>query len=220
MTQVVGFGAGGHAKVVIEILRARGGFDVIGLLDSNARLHGTTVAGVPVLGDDGLAASLGPRGVRHAFIGLGGAASTWPRRHLFGAVQDRGFEIVTAIHPAATVSPSAEIGVGATIMAGAIVNAGAVLGENVILNTGAIVEHDCAIGAHAHVATGARLAGGVTVGEGAHIGIGASIRQQITVGRHAVVGAGAVVIDHVPDGAVVVGVPARVLRQGNESWSI
>ena len=216
MTRIIGFGAGGHAKVVIEILRALGGFDIVGLLDSNPRLLGTSVIGVPVVGDDTLAPMLAQQGIRHALIGLGGAASTWPRRRLFDLVQGQDLELVTAVHPAAIVSPSAVIGGGATIMAGAIVNAGTVLGPNVIVNTGAVVEHDCTIGAHVHVATGARLAGGVTVGEGAHIGIGASIRQNITIGRLAVVGAGAVVVSDVPDEVVVVGVPARMLRQVQE----
>lgn len=217
MTRVIGFGAGGHAKVVIEILRALGGFDIVGLLDPSPALRGTTVIGVPVVGDDDLAAGLVRDGVRHAFIGLGSGSSTLPRRRLFDLACGYDLELVTAVHPSAVVSPSATIGPGVTIMAGAVVNAGASIGTHVIVNTGAIVEHDCRLGAHAHVATGARLAGGVTVGEGAHIGIGASVRQNITIGRLAVVGAGAVVVTDVADGVVVVGVPARMLRQVQEA---
>jgi UDP-perosamine 4-acetyltransferase len=75
-----------------------------------------------------------------------------------------------------------------------------------------VVEHDCEIGDHVHVSVGARLGGGVRVGEATLIGLGAIVRHGISVGRMSIVGAGAVVVDDVPDGVVVVGTPARVVR--------
>jgi len=212
MIPVIGFGAGGHAKVVIEILRLATGFEIVGLLDRNVKLRGSDVLGVPVLGDDSFASALAARGVRHAFVGIGGTASTCARRRVFDRVRELGFDVVSAVHPSAVVSPSAVVGAGATIMAGVVVNASAMFGVDVTVNTGAVVEHDCRLGDHVHVATGARLAGGVTVLDGAHVGVGATIRQGMTIGRRSVVGAGAVVVDDVADGVIVVGVPARVLR--------
>jgi len=209
MIPVVGFGAGGHAKVVIEVLRSRGEYKIVGLLEARRELRGTTVLGVEVLGNDSLMGELKQRGIEHAFIGVGTVGNAQPRRELYEKVLSSGFEIVAAIHAAAVVSSSAQIGVGPTIMAGAIVNANAVIGDNVIVNTGAIVEHDCVIGDHTHIATGARLAGGVQVGPGSHIGIGAVVRQEIRIGAGAIVGAGAVVVKDVPDGKTVIGVPAK-----------
>lgn len=211
MIAVVGFGAGGHAKVVIEILRSMKQFEIVGLLDAKRELWGTSVLGVEVMGDDSLMSELKARGIDHAFIGVGTVGDARARRELYEKVSNGGFEIVTAVHAAAIVSPSATIGSGPTIMAGAIVNANAVLGANVIVNTGAIIEHDCVVGDHTHVATGARLAGGVQVGPGAHIGIGAVVRQEIRIGAGAIVGAGAVVVRDVPEEKTVIGVPARVL---------
>ncbi len=213
MLQVIGLGAGGHAKVVMEILKLVGGYELVGLLDPKQELWNTRVSGIPVLGDDNLLPKLYNGGVRHAFIGLGTIGDTNPRRELYEKARSYGFQIVRAIHPQAIVSSSAVIGDGPTIMAGAIINANARLGDNVIVNTGAIVEHDCIVGNHVHIATGAQLASTVHVGEGSHIGLGASIRQCIHIGRNAIVGAGAVVIDNVPDNVVVVGVPARILRK-------
>lgn len=62
-----------------------------------------------------------------------------------------------------------------------------------------------------HISPNAALAGNILVKKGAHIGIGANIIQGITIGENAVVGAGAVVLNDVPDQAVVVGSPARVI---------
>jgi UDP-perosamine 4-acetyltransferase len=210
MIPVVGFGAGGHAKVVIEIVRAMQEYEIVGLLETNKELRGTKVLGVEVLGDDSMIDELLARGVRHAFIGVGSVGDSHPRRQLFEKVSAAGFHIVPAIHAAAVISPSATIGAGPTIMAGAIVNAGSLIGDNVIVNTGAILEHDCQIGGHSHIATGARLAGRVQVGKCSHIGAGAVVRQDIRIGSEAIVGAGAVVVRDVPDGTTVMGVPARI----------
>ena len=209
MIPVVGFGAGGHAKVVIEVLRSMLTYEIVGLLDTQLE-RGANILGVEVLGDDSLMAELKERGIEHAFIGVGTVGDAQPRRQLYQKVVGAGLQIVPAIHAAAVVSVSAQIGVGPTIMAGAIVNANAVIGDNVIVNTGAIVEHDCVIGDHTHIATGARLAGGVHVGPGSHIGIGAVVRQEIKIGEGAIVGAGAVVVRDVPPGTTVIGVPARI----------
>lgn len=213
MKQAIGLGAGGHAKVIIEILRLRGEFEVVGLLDANAKVHGASVLDVPVLGDDTLMPELLAGGVRHAFVGLGSTGDNRPRAALYTMARDNGFEVIAAIDPRSIISSSATIGEGAIIMAGAIINAATRIGDNVIVNTGAIIEHDCSIGNHVHVATGARLGGGVTVLDGAHVGLGAGIRQGSRVGRNAVVGAGAVVTQDVADNATVVGVPARPLKR-------
>jgi sugar O-acyltransferase (sialic acid O-acetyltransferase NeuD family) len=211
--RVIGLGAGGHAKVVIEILRSYESYELVGLLDPKPELRGKSVLGVPVLGDDGLLPALKGGGVGHFFVGLGGVGDTRPRRRLFELALRHGMKPVDAIHPQAIISPSAVLGEGVTIMPGAVVNAGARLGANVIVNTGAIVEHDCVIGDHVHIATGARLASTVHVGDGAHIGAGATVLQCVRVGESALVGAGAVVIGDVSPGTTVAGCPAQVLQR-------
>lgn len=212
MNKVIGLGAGGHAKVVIETLRLVGNFELAGLIDPKRELWNTEVLGVRVLGDDDLLPELYSQGIHHAFIGLGSVGNSQPRRNLYEKACQQGFQIAPAIHPQAIVSRSAEIGDGPTIMAGAVINASARLGDNVIINTGAIIEHDCVIGNHVHIATGAKLASGVNVSTGAHIGAGATVRQSITIGEGAIVGAGSVVVKDVLPSSVVVGIPAHSLQ--------
>lgn len=225
MKSVIGLGAGGHAKVVIEALRLTGGHQIVGLLDPNQQLWHNGILGVPVLGDDGLLPDLFRQGVDLVFVGLGGAGDTRPRQRLYEHARTLGFGVIQTIHPQAVVSPSSESGDGLTVMARAVINADARLGENVIVNTGAIVEHDCTVGDHVHIATGAVLTSSVAVGDGAHIGAGATVRQCVTIGEGSIVGAGAVVVKDIEPWTIVVGVPARVLKrreagevkQGSES---
>ena len=142
MMRVVGIGAGGHAKVVIDILRLMGGYEIVGLLDADKELWGTDVLGVRVMGDDSRLPQLYEQGVRDAFIGVGTVGDTQPRMRLYETARKQGFQIVRAIHPRAVVAPSAKIGEGLTVMAGAVINPDACLGDNVIVNTAAVVEHD------------------------------------------------------------------------------
>jgi UDP-perosamine 4-acetyltransferase len=212
-TKVIGLGAGGHAKVVIEILLANKRYVLHGLLDINSNLHGKTVLSIPVLGGDELLPSLRKQGISHFFVGLGSIGDTSPRRRLFDLASMNKMRAVEVIHPKAIISPSAFFGEGVTINACAVINADAKLGKNIIINTGAIVEHDCRIGDHVHIATGAHLASSVNVGDGAHIGIGAVVKQGIKIGKGAVIGAGGVVIKDVPSNTTVTGVPARPLTK-------
>jgi UDP-perosamine 4-acetyltransferase len=210
---VIGLGAGGHAKVVIEILKLDKRFDIEGMLDLNPELHGTEILEIPVLGDDSEITKLLEKGIRHFFVGLGSTSDAAPRKRLYQRAIEGGMQPVDAVHPAAIVSPTARFGRGVTVMANAVINASVILGENVIINTGAVVEHDCVLGDHVHIATGARLASTVEVGDMAHIGVGASVRQLIKIGDGAVVGAGAVVVKDVPAGQTVVGNPARPIEK-------
>jgi UDP-perosamine 4-acetyltransferase len=212
-TKVIGLGAGGHAKVVIEALLSKHEYHLVGLLDPNETLYGQKILNIPVIGSDEQLPALIQQGITKSFVGVGSVGNADLRRRLFMLGKAHRLEPLTIIHPQAVVSPSAHLGEGTVVFAGAVINAEARIGENVIINTGAIVEHDCMIGDHAHIATGARLAGAVTVGAGAHIGAGATVRQRIKIGENAVVGAGAVVVKNVVDGITVIGIPAKPLSK-------
>jgi len=206
------FGGGGHAKVLVESLRAGNSALSLVILDQDTSCWGHQVLDVSILGDDSLLPQLIADGARFFAVGVGGVGDNEPRRRLFEHAISRGLEPLTIKHPSSVCSRWAMIGAGCQLLPGCIVNAGANLGRNAIVNSGAIVEHDCRIGDHVHVASGAVLASTVTVGAGAHIGCGAAIRQLISVGEGATVAAGAVVINDVPPRVTVAGVPARQME--------
>lgn len=208
---VVVLGAGGHARVLVDLLRRCGSLEPIALLDRDPALLGERVLGVEVIGDDGALDRFDPEQVE-LVNGVGSTRSTEARRSLFLHCRDLGFRFATLVHPAAIVARDVVLGEGSQVLAAAVINTGARIAEDCIVNTGALVEHDCRISAHAHVASGAVLAGNVTIHEGAHVGAGATLIQGVTVGSRSVIGAGAVVLRDVEDDAVVAGVPARVIE--------
>ncbi len=200
---IVVCGAGGHGKVVADML-VTAGARVLGFADDR-RAVGEKVLGLPVVGP---LASLEPGGIGIA-LGVGDNAA---RERVAAELVARGHRLVTAIHPSAVVSRFATIEEGAVLMALAVVNPDARIGRGAIVNTGAVVEHDCVVGPFAHVSPNGTLAGGCHLGELAHLGAGASMIPLTRVGDRSIVGGGAVVIRDLPADVVAAGVPARVLR--------
>ena len=208
---IIGYGAGGHARSLLEAIASGGRYEVVALVDDDPRLEGTTVLGVPVaLGPHALEA-LREQGVPQAFVGVGGVRTPDVREQAFRTLESAGFALPEIVHVSAVISPRAEIGRGAQILALAVVNAAAVIGDGAIVNTGAIVEHDCAVGHSAHLGPRAVLGGDVVVGDGAHVGMGAVVVEGVSVGAGAFIAAGAVVVGDVAAGARVAGVPARAM---------
>lgn len=205
MERLILFGAGGHAKVVLDAL-LRGGREVVGLIDDDPAATGRLVLGLPVLGTRAVLASEWPGAAIIPALGVNAA-----RAALLDWLRDTPHPIASAVHPQAVVGAGVEIGGGSFLAAGAVVNPDTRLGDGVIVNTCASVDHDCRIGRAAHIAPGARLCGGVSVGDETLVGTGAIVIPGISIGARAVIGAGSVVVRDVPDGARVAGNPARAM---------
>ncbi|ALA81066.1 acetyltransferase [Stenotrophomonas maltophilia] len=207
MSRVAVVGAGGHAKVIIDLLRG-GGHEVVACLDAGR--VGQVVNGVPVLGDERVQLPLlKDQGVDAVFVALG---DNRLRRKVAAAVTAAGLEMIPAVGRSAVISPSARIGQGCAIMEGAILNADVVVHDFAIINTNASVDHDCVVGAFAHVAPGSTLAGGVEVGASVFLGAGTRVIPGIKIADGATVGAGGVVVRDIDSTGTWVGVPARQIK--------
>lgn len=206
---IVLLGAGGHASVLAELIKAAGEYKIYGYFDPNMK-KGLIIEGVPVLGSDGHLALVRKK-VRNACIAVGSIHNTSVRRRLFKKAKSLGFKVPFLIHPRSIVASTVDLTEGAQIMAGVVLQPHCRIGENTIINTGSIIEHDCLIGSDVHICPGTVVSGGCSVEDGAFIGSGAVVIQGIKIGRNAVVGAGSVVIKDVPAGEKVCGVPAKVL---------
>ena len=203
------YGAGGHGKVVADILVACKDVRLAGFVDDQEELRSKSVLGLPVFGD-GHWLQKEARSIR-IVVALG-VGDNYARHRVAEKCLNSGMQLATLIHPAATVSKSAQLGRGTVVMAQAVINPGAVTGDGVIVNSGAVVEHDVEIGAFAHVSPNAALGGAARLGKFSHLGIGAMVIQSVSIGIHSVVGAGSVVIRNIPDRTVAFGVPAEIHR--------
>ena len=124
------------------------------------------------------------------------------------------------IEPGAVIREKVEIGEGAVIMMGAVINIGAVIGKGTMIDMGTILGGRATVGDYCHIGAGTVLAGvvepasadPVVVEDHVLIGANAVVIEGIRIGRGAVVAAGSVVIENVPENAVVAGSPARIVK--------
>ena len=197
-TKVLLQGGGGHAKVVLDLLLGEG-IVVPALVD--AKFTGD-MFGVPRMKE------YDPTFERDAFVIVAIGDNAIRKR----VAESTKHTFTNAIHRSAIISSSVTLGLGNMILHGAIVQAQSTIGNHVIINTGAQVDHDCVVEDFAHIAPRVVLCGNVTVGEGTLIGAGATVIPGKKIGKWATIGAGAVVVKDIPDFAVAVGHPARIIK--------
>lgn len=202
---VVIIGAGGHAKVIADIIE-KSGDKIIGFLDddnSKKEVYGYKVIGKindchKFVSED-----------TYFIIAIG---NNYLRKKIHDEYK---LKLYTAIHPTAVIARGVTIGAGTAIMANVCINADATIGGNCIINTGAIIEHDNIINDYVHVSPNATLAGTVTVGELTHIGAGATVINNKNITAETIIGAGAVVVKDIKEKGTYIGVPAKLKNEGN-----
>jgi UDP-perosamine 4-acetyltransferase len=205
---VIVLGAGGHAKVLIDIIEAGNEYYVEAVIGREEEPV-DAVLGYPVRKGDSCLPDYLKEGICSVVIGIGGYSDNKKRTETYLKCKEMGFEIVSLIHPTAVVSASAVLGGGVVLFAGVIINPEVRIGNNVIIATGSTIDHETVIEDNVLVSAGVTVGAGNTIKESALLALGAKIISRVTIGRNALVAAGAVVISDVPDNARVFGVPAR-----------
>src|SRR3954469_2602729 len=127
-------GAGGHGKVVLEILRAARQHTPIGFLDADPALANTTLADLPVFGPLNLLPKLKGK-AKAASVAIGDNRA---RQGYAAKLAAAGLELITAVHPSATLASTAKIGRNVVIAAGAVIGTEAIISDSAIINTGAL----------------------------------------------------------------------------------
>lgn len=206
MAEIVVVGGGGHATVVVSVLK-KSGYTVLGYTD--AKNHGD-ILGAPYLGDDlALSELVQAHPGCQAILGVGKTDESSSRSQLQSQVRALGFIFPVVVSPAAVVNEHVTVGAGTVVFDGVVVNTGTAMGDCCILNTSCIVEHGCDLGNNVHVSPGAVLSGGVKIGANCMIGAGAIVIQCVNICPDCLVGAGCTVLEDIPSPGVYVGTPAR-----------
>ena len=180
--RLIGIGAGGHTKMIVDIL--------------NNNLN------IPIIGSDKDLKHLIKR-VKNIFIGMAYLDNTKKNKTIFNKIKKIGYNVINVYHKTATISKTSYYGEGIKVFAGGIINSGSTIESNVLVNTGSIVEHDCHICSHVQIAPGAILGGDVYVGEGSIVGMGAKVIQGVKIGKYCMIGAGSIITKDVPNNTVI-----------------
>jgi sugar O-acyltransferase (sialic acid O-acetyltransferase NeuD family) len=198
--------ASGLAREALAVIRTHGLFDVVGIVDDDEALHGTSVDGVPVLGplealagrrDAQVLVCAGKGRAREAIVDRLDALGVGPTRY------------ATLVHPGVEVPDGCAVGDGSIVLAGVVLTTAVTLGVHVVVMPNVTLTHDCVVQDFGTLCAGVALGGGVVVGRGAYVGMNAGVREHRRVGAYATVGMGAVLLRDAPDGETWAGVPAR-----------
>ncbi|MBN1667686.1 MAG: NeuD/PglB/VioB family sugar acetyltransferase [Anaerolineales bacterium] len=201
-TAILIYGAGGHGKACLDLVRAVGGYRVVGFVD-DGRPAGELVMGVPVLGGGEVLSHWFEQGVRLAVNAVGGIGNLAVRVQVFDQLGRAGYACPAVVHPSAVLEPSASLAAGVQVFPQAYVGSEAQVGFGAIINTGAIVSHDCQLGAYTNISPGAILAGAVQIEERVLVGMGTTINLGAHIGRGARIGNGATIKSDLPANGIV-----------------
>ncbi len=197
MKRVIIIGAGGHGKVVADIVKCCGD-EAVGFLDDKS------LDAIPQFNVIGTIQDIGCFDDVWYFPAIGNASI---RESIFA--RHPNVRWYTAIHPTSVVADDITIGHGTCVMANAVVNPGTKIGIGCIINTASTVDHDCTIYDFVHLSPGVHISGTVTVGKNTWIGIGASVVNNVSICDSCIIGAGAIVINDIEYAGTYIGVPAK-----------
>ncbi|MDT2660862.1 acetyltransferase [Enterococcus hulanensis] len=200
--RVVLVGAGGHAKVIFDVLQNLKASEFSFFDD-----HVQTFKGVDYLGTVSDLLNQEQSFFDHAQLVIA-IGNNQVRKDVVEKLSKFDVHYMTIISPSAVVSLSAVIGEGSVVMPNAVLNADCKIGKHCIINTSSIIEHDDSIQDYVHISPGVALAGNVSIYEGTHVGIGACCIQGITIGKWSTIGAGAAVVTNISERALALGIPA------------
>ena len=201
--KVVIIGAGGHAKVIADIIE-KSGDEIVGFLDDNKEIGTTIINEYKVIGDLNNRFTMAVTKENLEFIiAIGDNKKREEISH------SPNLKFYTAIHPSAQIGLDVRIEEGTVVMANVCINSSARIGKHCIINTGAIIEHDNIIEDFVHISPNTSLGGTVKIGESTHVGIGSIVKNNITICKNCTIGAGAVVVKNILEEGTYVGVPAR-----------
>ncbi len=216
MIPLIVFGTGGNSMEIVETVRAINAcspdgprYTCIGFLDDDRSRHGTTLHDLPVLGPISSAREFGAQFVN----GIGGPGNFWLRPAIVAMAGLPAERFETLVHPSASVSSTARLGHGVVVFPQAAIGSLAHVEDHVLVLPNSVVSHDVTVGPHTLIAAGVCISSRVSVGANCYLGTRSCVIGSTRIGDRALVGMGSAVLHDVTEEAVVVGTPARFLRQ-------
>lgn len=203
-------GAGKYGSVYLTYLK-EAGVDILGFLDDNPNEWNKTIDGVPVIGPISKLTVLKEElGIEAVYCPLG---NNRLRVKFLKYAEGLGYHTPNYIHPSVNLSSNVKIGKGVYILLGTNIMPDTVIEDYVMISMGVNVAHHNVLSVGTFLSTGCNFGASIVAQPYTYCGIGSTIMTGLHfLGTDCLIGAGAVVIKDVPDGAVMAGVPAKLIK--------
>ena len=209
MKKIVVIGGGGHAKVVISLLKKTKNYNIVGYLD---KINKNDILGIPYLGNDNLLFELFSSGIKNAVLGLGQIKSAKIRKDIVSKTKKIGFSFPPIISNNAQINEEVSIGNGTVIMDNVVIESGTIIGQYCIVNTSSSINHDCFVDNFSHLAPRTTISGDVKIGQEVFLGTGTIIINNINIENNVVISAGSCVMKSILESGVYRGDPLRKIK--------
>jgi len=210
MKNIIIIGGGGHAKVIISMIKKIQTLNLLGYTDLN---NNGDILGVKYLGSDDIIETYDTN--IKLVLGIGQIKNVVQRKRIVKTFLKKGYDFEYIISPDAIINEDVIIQPGSVIMDNAVIQSGTKIGQYCIINTNASIDHDCIINDFTHIAPGTTVCGSVAIGKECLIGAGSTIINNMTIGDHCIIGAGSTVIKSIGDHRVFYGMKSQ--KNGNDS---
>ncbi|MCX7549974.1 NeuD/PglB/VioB family sugar acetyltransferase [Xanthomarina sp. F2636L] len=202
-------GVGNYTEVIIE-LALDCGYHIKGLYHYNHDRVGETVLGIPIIGCTEDLYLKDINGMQFA-VTMGNNAM---RNEIASKLRNLGAKTPNLIHPRAFISPSATLGQGCFIHLNAKISTNCTLGNDCVIDFNSLVAHHAVLGDACYMSSLAMVGSYCNLGERVLLGMNSLvIPLKLTIGNDCIIGAKANVTKSFPDNCVLIGNPARKIKE-------
>ena len=209
MKEIIVIGGGGHAKVIISILKRLKEYEIGGYTDKKDK---GSILGVKYLGDDSILLNIEEKN-RHSVLGIGQIKTAAVRLKIVESLKKIGYEFPVIIAPTAIINEDVSIAEGSVVMDGVVINTETKIGKFSIINTNCSIDHDCILGDYNHIAPGVTISGNVKTGDRVLLGTGSCVIQEKKIVSDCIVSAGSSVQKSLVKSGIYRGNPAKFIKK-------
>jgi len=215
--KIIIIGTGGNSIDIIDLIddiniKSSIKYKCIGFLDDNLSMKNKEIMGIKVLGSLDSAKNYQDDNV-YFVNSIGSPTNFWKKEKIIAKADLTKDRFISLIHPSASISQTASIGYGCVILRNASISAHAKIGNHIIIFPNSLISHNNEIGDYSTIMGGVVISGNVKIGKSSYLSPSCSIDGNKIIGNTCLIGMGSSVLQNVEDNSVMVGSPAKFLRQ-------
>jgi sugar O-acyltransferase (sialic acid O-acetyltransferase NeuD family) len=211
MEKVIIFGIGDISQIAYLYLSENKNYEIVAFTIDKEYIKEDTFLGLPVVAFENLEEKFSQNEYK-LFIPLSYTKINKLREQKFLEAKEKGYKLISYIHPKATVASNVKIGENCFIFEDNTIQPFVTIEDNCILWSGNHIGHHSTIKSNCFIASHVVISGGCEIGQNTFIGVNATLRDHIKIGKSNVIGAGALILNDTEDNKVYMANPTEASK--------